>query len=1119
MRMYRFVFPVAVFALALALGLPNVARAQSGTISGTVSDSTGAVIQLAQVTARDTNTGATRSTTTNSQGFYEFLAAKPSTYEVTVEAKGFVRAVKHDISVVVGLESHFDVRLTPGSVSETVEVKAEVPLLEPDKTNVSYSIQQAQIQNLPLQGRQFLDLALLTPGVTAQAPGTQAGGINVAGNRSQSNNFTLSGISINDPQVNGPLNGFHIADAVQEFNVNTSIASTDLGRASGAQVTIITKSGTNTYHGSGFYYGRNEALDANDWFLNSAGKPKNELRRHQYGGTVGGYVFKDKTFWFLSFEGFNEKNPLPQLVTVPTAAARALVTDPVSLKLLQFIPAPNIANPTSGSNWAGTADQSTNNDTFLIRVDHTLSQNNHLMAQYLNVFGNSLQLQTGPFNGAITNLPGSQTAVVEETFSHTTWLNVFRVGYTRNVTDFAPQDVKLNPASIFTDASGNPLPGFVDATRTPLNGGLPRITISSSAAVPLSVPNNAFGVGAGTNMPQGRTTDTYQIIDNVTKTLGVHTLQFGGEVRREETFRFLNGNFRGAIAFVDWAHFAAGIPLNGSLRTGGPDQTFRSWNRFVEYTYVQDSWKLRPNFTLNYGLRYELPGALSEKRDSGSNLVPGFGLVKLNSDLVVNVNPTVVGRSAITLVPTNGAFLPSTGQFQNATKNFAPFVGMAWSPRILHQVFGDNQTVIRTGFRISYDDVFANIPVNQGLNFPPVLSTTLPNSNYTWATALNQNRLLFAPDSTLTTGPTCGASPTRCRGILGFNAWDTSGRSAYAMSYTLEIERQIGADYAVNAAYVGNLGRKLGVFVDANEPFVTVNNPAQPGTALPNTRAFPYPQYQGIPIGTFAGSSNYNGMVLTIRKRPTHGFSFQGSYTYAKSLDYGSSFFGSTGETGAFADPRNPQADYGPSAFDIRHQFVFNYLYELPFGKGRLFMRNANPVVEQLLGGWDVGGITNVHSGFPFTIFANTLRDFSGFNQFADRPNAGNTPLTIDYSKPARVFPNTPCGGAVQTGCFFNIPSAGSVGNLGRNAFTGPGYTDFDFSLQKNFPIAEGKKFQLRADVFNIFNHPNFALPNGNLQLVRDPATSVVTSSRTAGTITSVNGNPRLMQLGLRFDW
>jgi hypothetical protein len=1059
--------------------------AQSGSISGTVSDSSGAVIPAAQVAVRDTQTGISRTTATNSQGFYEFLNVKPSTYELTVEMKGFDKAIKRDISVVVGHEAHFDVTLTPGNVSETIEVKTEVPLIEPDKTNVSYSIDKQQIENLPLQGRQFLDLALLTPGVTPQAPGTQAGGINVSGMRSQSNNFTLDGVSNNDPQVNGPLNNFHIADAVQEFNVNTSIASTDLGRSSGAQVAVVTKSGSNFYHGTAFYYGRNEAMDANDWFLNRAGKPKNELRRHQYGGTVGGWLIKDKTFWFLSYEGFKQINPLPQLATVPTLAARATVTDPVSQKLLQFIPTPNIAGATgTQSNWAGIAGQNSYNQTYLLRMDHNLSENNRLMGHYAWFSGNSLSLQQNPFNGSITNLPGSQSVAIEETYSHTKWLNVARVGFIRNVTDFGPQDVKLNPASIFTDAMGNPLPGYVDTTKSALNGGLPRITINSSAAVPLS----NVGLGAGTNMPQGRTTNTFQLIDNVTWIHGSHTLQFGGEGREEQTFRFLNGNFRGAISFLDWAHFASGQPRNGSLRTGGPDQTFRTWTRRAYYTYIQDSWKVKSNLTLNYGLRYELPGAMVEKHDSGSNFVPGVGLMKLNSNLRIDINPAVLGPAAITLTPVN-TFLPRSGQFDNATKNFAPFLGFAWSPKILPGLFGDGKTVIRSGFRLSYDDFFSNIPVNMGLNFPPVLSTTLPNGTYTWGTALNQNRLLVQPDPTVKTGG-------GLVGIVGFNGWDTTGKTPYAMNFALEIERQVGKNYAVQASYIGTEGRKLGTFLDANEPFLTVVDPTKRGSQAPNVRTFPFQQYGGIPIGTFASNSNYNGMVLTMKKKPTHGFSFQASYTFAKSLDNNSSFFGSSGETGFFADGRNPRAEYGPSAFDVRHQVVVAYFYELPFGHGRAFMKDANRFLDNIAGGWDVSGITNWHTGFPFSVLANNAIDFSGFNQFADRPNAGVGPLPISFNDPAHVFPTS----------YFSSPAAGNTGNVGRNAYYGPSYTDFDFSLIKNFAIGESKKFQFRADLFNIFNHPNFDL--GNL------------ASSSAGQIVGdTNANPRLMQLGLRFNW
>ncbi|PYP91468.1 MAG: hypothetical protein DMG65_07745 [Candidatus Angelobacter sp. Gp1-AA117] len=1087
MRTCRSSLLTVALTFVFTLAFSTIALAQSGVISGTVSDTSGAVIPSAKVQIRDVQTDATRSAQTNAQGFYEFLAVRPSTYEVTIEAKGFGKAIKHDMNVVVGLVSHLDVSLQPGSVSETVEVKTEVALIEPEKTNVSYSISTAQIQNLPLQGRQFLDLALLTPGVTPQAPGTQAGGLNVAGMRSQSNNFTLDGISINDPQVNGPLNNFRIADAVQEFNVNTSIANADLGRSSGAQVAVVTKSGSNAYHGSLFYYGRNEALDANDWFLNRAGKPKNELRRHQFGGTAGGWIVRDKTFWFASVEVFRQINPSPDTALVPTLAMRSQVTDPVSLKLLQFIPAPNALLP--GANWVGTTDQHNNNETYLLRVDHNLTQSNHLMGRYVLVRGESLQEQTNPFNGSITNTPGSQSVVAEDTFNHSNWINVFRLGFTRNLTKFGPQDVVINPASIFTNASGAPLPGYVNTTVSARNGGLPRITISD--------PNlSNFGLGSGTNMPQGRTTNTYQLIDNVSFVHAKHTLQFGGEIRRELSYRFLNGNFRGAISFPSWARFATGQPQAGTLRTGGPDETFRTWTRQAYYLYIQDSWKARSNLTLNYGVRYELPGAMVEKNDTGSNFVPGIGMMKLGSNLRIDVNPTVVGPSAVTLTPVN-VFLPSSGQFNNATKNFAPFLGVAWSPKTLPAIFGDGETVIRTGFRLGYDDTFANIPVNMGLNYPPVVQTTLPTATYTWANVLSQNRLFVTSDPTV---------PAPGRGILGFNAWDTSGKSAYAMNYALEIERQLGKDYAVQASYIGTQGRKLGVFLDSNQPLVNVVNPALRGTQSPNTRSFPFPFYAGISLGTFASNSNYNGMVLTFKKRPSHGLLLQTSYTLGKSLDNNSSFFGSDGEAGAFADTRHPELDYGPSAFDVRHQFIFSYLYDLPFGRGRTFINTDNRLLDYVVGGWSIGGITNWHTGFPFTIRASTSTDFSGFNQFADRPIfTGTGSVATDMSNPDKAFDTS----------VFKAPAAGNIGNVGRNSLYGPHYADFDLSLQKSFSITEKKKFQFRADVFNLFNHPNFNLPNSNLSF-----SSTGAISATAGKITSDNNaNPRLIQLGLRMDW
>ncbi|HMF91604.1 MAG TPA: hypothetical protein VKL40_13250, partial [Candidatus Angelobacter sp.] len=309
-------------------------------------------------------------------------------------------------------------------------------------------------------------------------------------------------------------------------------------------------------------------------------------------------------------------------------------------------------------------------------------------------------------------------------------------------------------------------------------------------------------------------------------------------------------------------------------------------------------------------------------------------------------------------------------------------------------------------------------------------------------------------------------------------------------------------------SYVGTQGRKLGVFLDANEPFLTIVDPTKNGSVTPNKRTFPFQQYSGISIGAFGSNSNYNGMVLSMKKRPSHGLSLQASYTYGKSLDNNSSFFGSTGEFGVYADSRNAVAEYGPSAFDIRHQLVAAYLYELPFGKGRAFMRDANPVVENLLGGWNIAGITNWHTGYPFSVFASSVTDFSGFNQFADRPISNGTPVNFNYDNPFNLFPGI-CAKAGPTcySVFFTNPAAGNIGNVGRNSFYGPSYTDFDFSLQKTFRVAEGKRIRLEGDFFNVFNHPNFALANGN------------GASGGFASITSMSGNPRLLQLGVRFDF
>jgi hypothetical protein len=1083
---------VLSFSLLALFALGAVAQTPTGTVVGTVTDPGGAAIPNATVIIRDVATGAARSTVTSSTGAYQFPTLRPSTYEVAVEAPGFRRTVQKEITVSVGDVARADISLQLGSATETVEVKSEIPLIEPDKTSVSYSVDPSGMQGLPLINRNFLNLVLTVPGTIPQASGTQAGGFSVSGMRAQSNNFTLDGVDNNDPQVNGPLNTFNMTDAIQEFNVATSIAGAEVGRNPGAQVSILTKSGTNQYHGSLFYYGRNDALDANDYFLNRAGQKKNVLRRHQFGGTLRGYIVPDKTFWSASVEAVKQNNPIPVTAKVPTDAERATVTDPISQKLLQmFVPRPNTPVTSSGINWTGVIPQTNNNETYFLRVDQIFSGNHRAFARAAVFLGrtNTLQQTSAPFNGNITNWPSSHSYVLSDNFNTNRLVNNFQVAFSRNHTFFQAADRDVNPAKIFTDASGKSLPGFVNTAVDHLDGGLPRITVSGFSN---------FGLGAGTNMPQGRATNTYQVDDDVTWNRGSHTLKFGGEFRRGITNRFLNGNFRGQIQFTNstpdpanpgtnltgFQAFARGIPRTGSLRTGGPDQTFRNWFKNVYYLYVQDTYKVRSNVTMTYGLRYELPGALKEIHDRGSNFVPGVGMVVLGTNQLITIDPNKLGRDAIVLVPTS-VKLPSSGQFETAKTNFGPYVGITYAP-------GDGKTVIRTGFRLGYDEIFNNIPVNMGLNGPQLLTTTLPSGAYTWGTALNQNRKLFNADPTVPGGQ---------RGIVTFNAWDTKAPSSYGMNYSLGIERELGTKIAVSAGYIGSQGRKLGIFLDTNEPFVAVADPTKRGDQSPNLRFFPFQQYAGISLGTFRGSSNYNAAVLSFRQRPIYGLNLNASYTFGKSLDNNSSFFGSDRDAGFPADSRNLAAEYGRSDFDVRHRVVITYNYDLPIGHGHRVLGSAPGVVDQVLGNWQIGGITSYRSGFPFTVWGDFLNtDFSGFNQFADRASfkPGFSSLPTKMGDPDHAFDAS----------VFTATAATNIGNTRRNAFTGPNAVNTDFAVFKNFPFMENKRVQFRAEFFNVFNHVQFNLPTSSL------------SSSSVGKITSdSNANPRLVQLGLRIEY
>jgi hypothetical protein len=1084
----------AACALILLLITATVSASPTGSIAGSVKDPSSSAISGARLTLTNPATNAKVEAVSDSNGGFQFLQLAPAEYGLVVESPGFKKVTENRILVQVDQITHVDIALQVGSVTDVIEVNAEaIPLLEADRSTLSNVVDSTVISNMPLNARQYLDLALLTPGVVPSATGTQGGGFNVAGARSQSNVFLLDGVSIIDTQINSALGNFRITDAVQEFAVQTSVATAEFGRGTGGQVSIVTKSGTNKFHGSAFEYLRNDMLDAADFFTNKSHGTKNPLHRNQYGGTIGGPIFRDKLFFFGSYEGFRQVAPTVSVTRVPTNAERASVTDPISKSLLQFWPAPNIPNaPPRSNNFIANVGATTFDQTGLVKVDYNLSEKDHFSVRWAEYSGTSITPGALPLMGGNANKPVSYSNVINYTHTFSPrLLNELRLGFSRNQTFTTVQDSGFNAAKIFVDSSGNPLPGVVDGSKNQLDSGLPTINIGGGAYAPL---------GSTSNLPQGRITNTYEIYDNMSLIApfgaSKHSWRWGYHVRREDARRFLDGSARGDFSFVDFPDFAAGRVDTASLLFGS---TLCYWQRYPWDAYWQDTYKIKDNFTLNYGVRYEYPSAIYQTRNQATNFIPGVGPVLLGTNQVLAIDTTKKGPASLFF--TQAPFTLSDSGVNSDKNNFAPVLGFAYTPRFAKWLVGNDDTVIRGGFRVGYDEIFNNIPANMGLNAPFNLTTTQKTSTqanrkpFPWDVGFNQNVPLA--------------------GLVSISSEDQNIRSSYLYQYSLGIQRRLGSTFSLEVDYQGSTGHKLGLFMDQNQPIVTVNDPTKPGNQGKNVQTFPYPLFGSIRTGKDLGNSNYNGAVATARYQGRHGIFFEGSYTLGKSLDYASSFFGSTGERSGVADANNIRAERGPSSFDIRHRAVFTYVIELPVGPGHRLLGWNSGVNRQVFGGWEISGVTTMQSGTPFTVY-NSSQDFSGFNQKNDRPDVvGTGSLQQDNRNPDAAFDKT----------YFSIrPPTGRVGTSGRNQYFGPGLSNYNFAVSKSFPLGtERVHLRFRADFFNLFNHTNFANPvsnQGNGSFGKITATVGSATATAVGTTAgAVGGGPRVIQGALRVEF
>ncbi|HEV2178138.1 MAG TPA: carboxypeptidase regulatory-like domain-containing protein [Terriglobia bacterium] len=1080
--------PVLLLSLLFAILAAVAARAQSfrGSILGAVTDPSGAVLAGAKVTVQNVDTGVARATQTNDAGEYNVPELPIGTYTVTIEASGFETSVTTGIKVDVAAAKRVDATLKTGAISQQVTVSAEVlPQVETTSDTLGATLTSNTVKDIPVNGRDYTKLIYLTPGVAgspdqiSDSPGS-FGEFSMNGARGRSNNYLLDGTDMNDGYRNDPaINEAGVfgtpatilpIDAVSELRVLSNYEP-EYGRNAGAVVNIVTKSGTNDLHGSAIEYFRNNALDARNFF-NSTG-PQAPFHNNQFGGSLGGPIVKDKTFFFGDYEGQRETVGVVSLANVPVPS-QLVATNPVIQGLLAHFPnndpwpAPNL-----GGNTASVIAPSFNSvDSFIAKVDHNFNSNNLVTGRYY--LGDSGQA----FPLALTGggvLPGFDTttptrvqlvSISWASVRSSTKVNEFRFGWNRFAEGFFPQDKSFAPSSVGLCAAATTA-GCTGAAAS--NQGLPVINVDGFAQL-----------GASKSDPRDRVDTNWQAFDNFSWQVGKHDVKLGYEFRRTSIRQFLGTNFRGVLKFSSLADFLSGTVDGGSAALGNSNRNTYENNHGL---YIQDSYRFSPRLTLNYGLRWDYFGVVKEKNNLFSNVT--------NFDATgATVTLTQVGQSGL-------------GSLYNPDyNNFAPRVSFAWDP------LGGGKTVVRGGFGVFYDafsqDFFlGHLPFNCSFCPGPAYNPFGPAPIFSVGTVGGA----IATGVPVFTAP--GATPSG-----SIFAVDRNIRTPYLENYNLNIQRQLSSRVVLQVGYVGSAGHKLFAFRDLNQPgqaaitasdiaFAQANSFTFQGTTYPcfplggpgciNSGVFNagVPRVFGNnPYGAFYinqeesnGNSNYNSLQASLRVNGWHGVTSIVNYVWSHSLDTSSD--GEDFVPNA-AQPNNstqPGLDYGNSNFDIRNRFTWIFGYELPKMGGSY---------QRLKNGWGVDSTLTLQDGQPFQLNYNFEGDFSGSGEGFDRPDVIGP---VQYTTNPAQFLNltsfaTPCtalaAGSVQLAAFQAsglppdencVPGTRHFGSLGRNTLRGPSFKQWDFALYKNTPLTERLTMQFRAEFFNILNHPNFSNP------------------------------------------
>jgi hypothetical protein len=1048
--------------LVLVLGGAAALAQVTASISGRVEDATGAGIAGANVTVKSLETGATRTTASDQSGDYKILSLPLGAQEITVEKMGFKQVVRTGISLQVGEEAVANVRLEIGEIAQQVTISEENPIVNTTTSQNSGLVNEREVKDLPLNGRGFDNLITLNPGAvaynlkSANTSTSNGNTFSVDGRRPAENIFLMNGIeytgtsqlAITPGGVSGQLLGI---DAVREFNVLTDTYSAEYGKRSGAQVNIVTQSGTNGLHGTVFEFLRNSALDARNYFDQGSIPP---FRRNQFGGALGGPLKKNKLFLFGNYEGFRQALAVSNVTVVPdlTTATGVTTINPGMLKYLAMWPAAN--GPKLGGGAALSYNHPRSNvreDFGTTRMDYAIRDRDTLTGSYTIDDGDSLTPQPDPLFGSYSILRNQVASLQETHIFSPQMLNVFRAGFSRAAYDLDPASLAtFSPGLSFVTGGG---PGGIV-----IGGGT---TTTGAATITSAGPNNAANVWNRRNL--------FTYSDDIQITKGMHQISAGVWLQRVQDNENAASRTLGVATFSTLATFLAGTVSTFQVV---PDPNALGWRSLFGAWYVQDTIRLRRNLTLNLGLRHEFTTGWNEVSGRAANYIT-------DANGVLETAPRI----------SSSAFTKN-----NATKLFAPRVGLAWDPS------GRGKTSIRAGFGIYYSLI-------DDLSF---LLNALPPAN---GSASYSGPLL--PLIPVTPGvqppPSCGPGvPTPCTTYAPQGVQPDAHTPAVA-EWNVRVEQQLTSNTALRVGYVGSHGYHGFVSIDPNTiPAQTCQNAtgcvsgglgtvkgsvSQGAVYIPVQPTRPNP-YLGAGFFWYTeGNSSYNALQIDLIHRLSKGLQLRANYTFSKNLDMNSALTGAqaSNESQMVMNRNDLQTDYGPSALNVGQQGSISASYLLPFGKGTTLM-------DKIFGDWQLNGIATLLSGFPITPLVGSNRSGDGNTRNPDRPSL-----------------NPSFAGAVITGnpnqwinpAAFVIPTAGTWGSVGRGVYNGPGLTEIDMSLFKNIRLAERVNLQFRTEVFNLANHPNFGTPNAIMFANGSPSPS-------AGLITNTVTTSRQIQFGLK---